>query len=175
MAVRKATTKETRSRTTSVKQSAPRKASASTLTKGAAAKKAPAKGEGANKKVPARAYPRREDLGAPVDLFFARQPPEKRAQLEALHALVKKAAPDARASIKWGMPHYELKGGFCSLYAAPAYVALNLLAPPEKFDDPEGRLEGTGKTMRHLKVRSAADLDEVSILRWLETAVAHHS
>lgn len=174
MAVRKATAKETRSRQTPAKQGATRETVASSPTKGAAAKKATANGEGA-KKVPARAHPRREDLGAPVDLFFARQPPEQRAHFEALHALVKKAAPDARASIKWGMPYYELKGGFCSLYAAPSYVGLNLMAPPEKFDDPEGRLEGTGKTMRHLKVRSAADLDEVSILRWLKTAVAHHS
>ena len=174
MAVRKATANETHSRKTPAKQSAARKAPVSSPTKSAAAKKATANGEG-TKKLPARAYPRREDLGASVDVFFARQPPDKRVLLETLHTMVKKAAPDASASIKWGMPYYELKGGFCSLYAAPSYVALNLLAPPEMFDDSAGRLEGTGKTMRHLKVRSAADLDEVSILRWLKTAVAHHS
>ena len=77
--------------------------------------------------------------------------------------------------MKWGMPYYELKGGFCALYTSKTYAALNIMAPPEKLDDPEGKLEGTGKTMRHLKVRSAADLDEASILRWVKAAVAHHS
>ena len=182
MAERKATAKglpakktaatKTSAKKTSPKENAARKAPATR--KGAAAKQALAKDGGA-KQAADRAYLRREDLGAPVEVFFARQPLEQRAHLEALQALVKRAAPGARASIKWGMPYYELKGGFCSLYTAPSYVGLNILAPPEKLDDPEGRLEGTGKTMRHLKVRSAADLDEASILRWLKVAVAQHS
>ena len=142
--------------------------------KDAAAKKTPAKAAAA-KKAPARAYTRREDLGAPVDTFFERHSPQQRALLEALHAMIRKAAPGARESIKWGMPYFELKGGICSLYTSPTYVGLNIMAPPEKLDDPEGKLEGTGKTMRHLKVRSAADLDEASILRWLKVAVALRS
>jgi len=88
---------------------------------------------------------------------------------------VKQAVPGARESIKWGMPVYELKGGFCSLYASTTYAALNLTAPPDAFADPEGRLEGTGKTMRHLKVRTAADLDEARIVRWVKTAAKHHA
>ncbi|MFY0523586.1 DUF1801 domain-containing protein [Archangium gephyra] len=179
MAARKAMAKKTPTKKTPTKnpparKSAARKTPAKTPAKGAAAKKAPAKGAAA-KKTPARQYLRREDLGAPADAFFAQQPPELREHLEALRALVKKAAPGARESMKWGMPYYELKGGFCALYTSTTYAALSIMAPPEKLDDPEGKLEGTGKTMRHLKVRSAADLDEASILRWVKAAVAHHS
>lgn len=170
MAARKATAKKTPTKKTPAKKSAAKK----TPAKSAAAKKAPAKGAAA-KKAPARPYLRREDLGAPADPFFAQQPPELREYLEALRALVKKAAPGARESMKWGMPYYELKGGFCALYTSKTYAALNIMAPPEKLDDPGGKLEGTGKTMRHLKVRSAADIDEASILRWVKAAVAHHS
>ena len=179
MAARKAMAKKTPRKKTPTKnpparKSAARKTPAKTPAKGAAAKKVPAKGAAA-KKTPARQYLRREDLGAPADAFFAQQPPERREHLEALRALVKKAAPGARESMKWGMPYYELKGGFCALYTSTTYAALSIMAPPEKLDDPEGKLEGTGKTMRHLKVRSAADLDEASILRWVKAAVAHHS
>ncbi|MCY1074049.1 DUF1801 domain-containing protein [Archangium lansingense] len=179
MAARKAMAKKTPRKKTPTKnpparKSAARKTPAKTPAKGAAAKKAPAKGAAA-KKTPGRQYLRREDLGAPADAFFAQQPPERREHLEALRALVKKAAPGARESMKWGMPYYELKGGFCALYTSTTYAALSIMAPPEKLDDPEGKLEGTGKTMRHLKVRSAADLDEASILRWVKAAVAHHS
>ena len=179
MAARKAMAKKTSRKKTPTKnpparKSAARKTPAKTPAKGAAAKKAPAKGAAA-KKTPDRQYLRREDLGAPADAFFAQQPPERREHLEALRALVKKAAPGARESMKWGMPYYQLKGGFCALYTSTTYAALSIMAPPEKLDDPEGKLEGTGKTMRHLKVRSAADLDEASILRWVKLAVAHHS
>ena len=164
MAARKAKAKTTPTKKPPARKSAARKTPAKTPAKGAAAKK-----------TPHRQYLRREDLGAPADAFFAQQPPERREHLEALRALVKKAAPGARESMKWGMPYYELKGGFCALYTSKTYAALNIMAPPEKLDDPEGKLEGTGKTMRHLKVRSAADLDEASILRWVKAAVAHHS
>lgn len=118
---------------------------------------------------------RREDLGAPADTFFERHPPELRALLEGLRAVVKKACPEARESIKWGMPYYELKSGFCALYASDTYAALQIMAPPETLDDPEGRLEGKGKTMRHLKARTAADIDEASIARWVKTAAALHA
>ncbi len=164
MAARKAKAKKTPTKKPPARKSAARKTPAKTPAKGAAAKK-----------TPHRQYLRREDLGAPADAFFAQQPPERREHLEALRALVKKAAPGARESMKWGMPYYELKGGFCALYTSKTYAALNIMAPPEKLDDPEGKLEGTGKTMRHLKVRSAADLDEASILRWVKAAVAHYS
>ena len=174
MAARKATAKKTPTKKTPAKKSAARKTAAKTLAKGAAGKKAPTKGAAA-KKAPDRRYLRREDLGAPADAFFAQQPPERREHLEALRALVKKAAPGARESMKWGMPYYELEGGFCALYTSNTYAALSIMAPPGKLDDPEGKLEGTGKTMRHLKVRSAADIDEASILRWVKAAVAHHS
>lgn len=171
MAARKAMAKKTPRKKTPTKNP-PASKSAARKTPA----KAPAKGAAA-KKTPDRQYLRREDLGAPADAFFAQQPPERREHLEALRALVKKAAPGARESMKWGMPYYQyqLKGGFCALYTSKTYAALNIMAPPEKLDDPEGKLEGTGKTMRHLKVRSAADLDEASILRWVKAAVAHHS
>lgn len=52
---------------------------------------------------------------------------------------------------------------------------LGILAPPEKLDDPQGKLEGTGKTMCQLKARSAADIDEDGIVRWLQVAAALHA
>ncbi len=108
MAARMAMAKKTPRKKTPTKnpparKSAARKTPAKTPAKGAAAKKAPAKGAAA-KKTPDRQYLRREDLGAPADAFFAQQPRERREHLEALRALVKKAAPGARESMKWACP-----------------------------------------------------------------------
>jgi hypothetical protein len=115
----------------------------------------------------------RADLGAPIDGFFARQPPELRAILEALRAEVERAAPEAAGAIKWGMPFYKLGGEMmCALGAHKAHVNLILAGPPGTFADPEGRLEGGGKTGKHPKLRTLANLPRAAVRGWLGAAAA---
>jgi hypothetical protein len=116
---------------------------------------------------------RRADLGAPVDGFFAKQPPHLRALLDQLRALIEEAAPEATSSIKWGMPFY-LAGGqtVCALAAFKAHVNLILPGPPGTFADPAGLLEGDGKTGRHLKLRALAELPRAAVRGWLQIAAA---
>lgn len=115
----------------------------------------------------------RRDLGASVEEYFARQPPDKRALLEKLRAVVMRAVPDATASIKWGVPVYEKNGKtVCALAAFKEHVGLNLFAPPGVLVDPGKKLEGGGKTSRMLKVRSVGDIDSATILRWLKATAA---
>lgn len=128
------------------------------------------------KKSPPTMAAKRKDLGAPVDGYFADQPPEKRVLLEKLRALVTKGVPGADASIKWGVPFYQLNGkNVCSLAAFKEHVGINFFASPAVLADPGKKLEGEGKTMRMLKVRRAADIDSASILRWLKSTVASNS
>ena len=128
------------------------------------------------KKRPPTMAAKRKDLGAPVDSYFREQPPEKRALLEKLRALVAKGVPGADASIKWGVPFYQLKGkNVCSLAAFKEHVGINFFASPDVLVDPGKKLEGGGKTMRMLKVRRAEDIDSASILRWLKATVAANS
>jgi hypothetical protein len=118
----------------------------------------------------------RKDFGAPVERYFAEQTPDKRVLLERLRVLVMKGAPDATATIKWGVPFYLMNGrNVCSLAAFKEHVGINFLAPPSALVDPENKLEGGGSSMRMLKVRTAADIDSASILRWLKAAVAANS
>jgi hypothetical protein len=118
----------------------------------------------------------RKDFGAPVDAYFAEQPPEKRALLDKLRALVDKEVPDATATIKWGVPVYQVNGrNVCSLAAFKEHVGINFFASPDVLIDPDKKLEGSGKSMRMLKVRSAKDIDTGSTRRWLKAAVAANS
>ena len=108
--------------------------------------------------------------------YFAEQPAEKRALLEKLRSLVAKGIPAAEASIKWGVPIYQMNGrNVCALASFKDYVAINFFAPPSVLIDPGKKLEGAGKGSRLLKVRSAADIDSASILRWLKAAAAANS
>jgi hypothetical protein len=105
--------------------------------------------------------------------YIAEQPADKSALLEKLRALVNKGVPDADVSIKWGVPFYQLDGrNICALASFKDHVGLNFFAPPTAFVDPGRKLEGSGKSNRMLKVRTAADIDSASILRWLKAVVA---
>jgi hypothetical protein len=122
---------------------------------------------------PAQKWAQRADLGAPVEGFFARQPPELRAILEALRAEVQRAAPAAVGAIKWGMPFYTLDGEMmCALAAHKSHVNLILAGPPGTFADPEGRLEGEGKTGKHLKLRTLAELPRAAVRGWIARAAS---
>jgi hypothetical protein len=120
----------------------------------------------------ARKVAPRKDYGAPVDGFFARQPPPLAAILNELRALVAEAAPDASSSIKWGMPFYAIGGNtVCALAGFKAHVNLILSGPPGTFADPDGLLQGDGKTGQHLKLRSLDELPRAAVRRWLRAAV----
>jgi hypothetical protein len=115
----------------------------------------------------------RKDLGAPIDGFFARQPPHIRPIVDQLRALIGEAAPEAQSSIKWGMPFYEIAGNtVCAIGAFKQHVNLILPGPPGTYSDPDGRLEGDGKTGKHLKLRSADELAPAAVRGWLKTAAA---
>src|SRR6266581_5704811 len=107
------------------------------------------------------------------DRYFAEQPADKAALLVKLRAIVNKEVPDADVTIKWGVPFYQRNGkNVCSLAAFKDFVGINFFASPSVLVDPSKRLEGGGKTMRMLKVRTASDIDTVSIVRWLKATVA---
>ena len=122
---------------------------------------------------PARAA-RRSDFGAPIEGFLARQPAHLRAILDELRALIEAAAPDAEASLKWGMPNFAVNGAMmCALGAHKAHVNLILAGPHGAFDDPEGRLQGEGKTGRHLRLTTLAEIPRDAVRVWLRTAAEH--
>ncbi|MCC6521514.1 MAG: DNA alkylation repair protein [Polyangiaceae bacterium] len=113
----------------------------------------------------------RPDLGAPVDAFFAKQPPHLRAILDELRRLVLEAAPDAAAALKWGMPWFTVAGKMmCSLGAHKAHVNLILVGPADAFADPEGRLLGSSQGGRHLKLTSLDELPRAAVGKWLRVA-----
>ncbi len=111
---------------------------------------------------------RRKDFGKPIESFLAKQPQPLRAIVDALRALIEETAPDATTSLKWGMPHWSLGGKMlCAVGAHKAHVNLIL---PGAYDDPEGLLEGEGKTGKHLRIESIDDLPEKQVRAWLKTA-----
>jgi hypothetical protein len=60
---------------------------------------------------------------------------------------------------------------FAYVDAFKAHVNVGFFRGAE-LDDPDGLLEGTGKLMRHVKVRPDSDVDPQALMRLIETAYA---
>lgn len=60
-------------------------------------------------------------------------------------------------------------------YIAPQKKHVNLgFYYGAELPDPEGLLEGTGKLLRHIKIRSESDLQKPAVRIMLELATRHH-
>jgi hypothetical protein len=113
----------------------------------------------------------REDYGRPIDGVIAKAPVELRKVLVELRGMIEKEAPDAESALKWGMPFFSLGGRmFTALGVHKSHVNLILAGPPGTYADPEGRLEGEGKTGKHLKLRTASEIPRSAVRGWLRTA-----
>lgn len=113
---------------------------------------------------------RREDYGDDADGFFHALNRRIAPLASELRGIVRKAVPNASEGIKWGMPVYEADGLICSIRPAAEYVALQFYMSGTSLRDPEALLEGTGKRMRHVKVRSAADIRKRLFTTWIKQA-----
>ena len=90
--------------------------------------------------------------------------PEHAETLHAIRALVAALHPDAvevasrkENSVWWGVGPGKMTHGYA--YAMPHKGHVNLgFFRGASLPDPEGRLEGTGKGLRHVKIARAADV-----------------
>ncbi len=114
---------------------------------------------------------KRADLGASADGYFGKIAGPLGAVAGRLRQIVREAAPKASEAIKWGMPVYEHKGMLCYIRARAGYVTLGFYHQGVHLSDPDKLLEGTGENMRHMKVRSAADIKGGLFTQWVKQAV----
>ena len=70
----------------------------------------------------------------------------------------------------WGIPTFEQKDPFCYFMMGKNHVTFGFHFGTS-LEDPEGLLEGTGKNMRHVKLRTSKDLEQKG-LRSLVLAAA---
>ena len=69
------------------------------------------------------------------------------------------------------MPFYMVAGEmYCAIGGHKAHVNLILPGGPGTFTDPNGLLQGEGKTGQHLKLRSRKDLPDKVVREWLKRA-----
>jgi hypothetical protein len=80
--------------------------------------------------------------------------------VRGLRSLVKAAAPGTKITVNsWGIPTFETKDPFCFYMVGKNHVTFGFHYGTS-LADPQGLLEGTGKNIRHVKLRAVEDLEQ---------------
>lgn len=88
------------------------------------------------------------------DSYFADIPEPLRTVAADLRSMILGMDRDLREVIKWGSPVYERNKPVIWIKAQKKHLTCGFFRGAE-LADPEGLLEGTGKSMRHVKVRAS--------------------
>jgi len=89
----------------------------------------------------------------------------------ALRRLVLKAAPSLTERMRYGMPQY-VRDKHTVVYIMPAADHVNLgFYDGVDLDDPKKLLDGTGKRLRHVKVRNVQEVRSLALSTLIEEAV----
>ena len=104
-----------------------------------------------------------------VTQYINEAPEEHQQIMQELRKLLHEAVPHVQESFKWSRPVFSTHTSFAYLLANKTYVTLGF-NDAKKLNDPKGLLEGTGKDMRHIKIKKAADIDRELILEWFRAA-----
>lgn len=90
--------------------------------------------------------------------LLRKKPPAMGALAKGIRALVKKTAPGMTESINpWGIPTFESNGPMAYIIVHAKHITFGFHRGAG-LKDPQDLLEGTGKSMRHVKMRNLADL-----------------
>jgi hypothetical protein len=101
---------------------------------------------------------------AAVDEYFEKQPSPQQEICRALRSIILKTFPDIKEEMGYGVPTYGEK-----YYIVGLKDSVNLGFAITGLSREEIALfEGTGKTMRNIKVRSLEDIDEARIVKLLK-------
>jgi hypothetical protein len=96
------------------------------------------------------------------DEFLASLGKPQLALARKARAAVRKAAPRAEETVRMGLLFFEVAGPICFLQPHAKHLNLGFWRGAH-LPDPRGLLEGTGRHMRHLKLRGPEDVDAAAI------------
>ncbi|WP_058305958.1 DUF1801 domain-containing protein [Gracilibacillus massiliensis] len=87
-----------------------------------------------------------------------------------LHHLILNTSSEWTEEIKWGMPSYSIHKNICYLQASKNHVNLGFYHGAQ-LKDTYHLLEGTGKQMRHIRVKRVEDIDEYTLEFYIREAI----
>ena len=104
-----------------------------------------------------------------IDKYVAK-PGKMKGVMKGLRALVRKAVPGCEEYVNpWKIPSFDSNGTVCGFMTGKEHVTFIFLRGAA-LPDPEGLLEGSGKSVRHVKVRTVADVKKPALKKLIVEA-----
>jgi hypothetical protein len=101
--------------------------------------------------------------GAAIDAYVAKRNPKLKPVMDAARALVRKAAPKSREAINpRGVPIFEWNGALCYLMVGKKHITFGFPRGASMADSAK-LLQGTGKNLRHVKLREVSDVHDANL------------
>ncbi len=105
-----------------------------------------------------------------IDEYVTRKAGELGEVAQGLRRLMKNTVPDTKETVNpWKMPTFESNGPMCYFTVAKGHITLGFLRGTS-LPDPAKLLEGTGKSLRHVKLRSMDDLGKPALKKLVQAA-----
>jgi hypothetical protein len=104
-----------------------------------------------------------------IDEYVAKAGKQKDV-VKGLRALVKKTLWGSEEYVNpWKIPSFDSNGAVCGFMTGKEHVTFIFLRGAA-LPDPEGLLEGTGKSVRHVKMRTVEDLKRPALKKLIVEA-----
>jgi hypothetical protein len=114
---------------------------------------------------------REPSADARIDKAARATDPKLQEILRGLRELIQDVVPEAAETVNaWGLPTFELNGPLCYFMVATKHITFGF-PRGTALTDPHGLLEGTGKNLRHVKLRKVEDLRREGLRELLAEAV----
>jgi hypothetical protein len=108
-------------------------------------------------------------LNQEVSQYIKNAPEPYQEIMMQLRSLVHQCIPSVKESFKWSRPVFSTEKDFAYLKVAKSYVTLGFFRF-ENLNDQDGLLEGTGKDMRHIKIKHVKEINIDLLCTWFKAA-----
>lgn len=108
-------------------------------------------------------------MNAQVTNYINNAPAEQKLIMDSIRRLIHESVPIVEEEFKWSRPVFKSKKDFAYLKTAKAYVTLGFFNF-ENLNDKDGKLEGTGKDMRHIKIKALNEINSLMLKEWFKVA-----
>jgi hypothetical protein len=103
-----------------------------------------------------------------VTEYIDQAPDDQKEIMLAIRKILHTAVENVQEAFKWSRPVFSKGKDFAYLKTAKTYVSLGFNSF-QKLDDPDNLLEGTGKDMRHIKIRKLEEINAELLSDWFRS------
>ena len=105
-------------------------------------------------------------MNTQVTEYIENAPTEQKEIMQLVRTIIHQNVQNVEEAFKWSRPIFKTTKDFAYFLVNKNYVTIGFTKDIEKLDDANKLLEGTGKTMRHIKLKHVSQIDSDLLTKW---------